>query len=198
MAIRPLPEASIRVKGTFAFSAVHESRGVITDCFELEIVVPRRFPFEIPKVVETAGRIPRIGEFHVNPDGSLCLGSQLRLLIKISRNPTISGFAERCLIPYLYAISDKLKGGGALPFGELAHAGAGLIQDYADLFGLTTHDQVKRALVLLTHRRRIANKRSCPCGCKRRLGKCKFRRRLNRFRRFASRSWFRQELTQLS
>jgi len=198
MAIRPLPKASTRVKGTFAFSAIHKSCGQITDSFEIEIVIPRGFPGELPVVVETAGRIPRQGEFHVNPDGSLCLGSQLRLLIKVSRNPTLSGFAESCLIPYLYAISDKLKRGGPLPFGELSHAAPGLLQDYADLFGLNSHDQVKRALMLLTHRRRIANKMSCPCGCERRLGRCKFGRRLNRFRRFASRSRFRLELSQLA
>ena len=71
MAIRPSPKGSIRVKGKFVFTAYHESCGQITDSFELEIVIPNRFPRELPVVVETAGRIPRLGEFHVNPDGSL-------------------------------------------------------------------------------------------------------------------------------
>jgi len=198
MAIRPSPKASIRVKGKFSFTAFHESCGQLADEFELEIVVPSRFPAELPVVTETAQRIPRRGEFHVNPDGSLCLGSHLRLRIKVSQNRTLSAFVERCLVPYLYAISHKLKNGGPLPFGELAHAGPGLIQDYAELFGLSTSEQVKTALKLLTYKRRIANKKACPCGCKLRLGRCKFGRRLHRFRRYACRSWYKQELSQLS
>ena len=197
MAIRPSTAAGLRLKGRFRFSADHPSGGLLTDDFSVEIAVPASFPRDLPVVTETGGRIPRPGEFHVNGDGSLCLGSYLRLLDKISGEPTLCGFASRCLVPYLYAVSLKLKGGGALVFGELPHYGPGMLQDYAQLFSLTTMERAHKALILLTEKKRLANKRPCPCGCKLRLGRCRFRYRLLRFRKLASRGWYRAQLSQV-
>lgn len=193
MAIRPASRAGLRLKGRFAFSADHSLHGQVTDSFDLQINVPVGFPRELPVVTETGGRIPRHGDFHVNGDGSLCLGSHLRLLIKISEAPTLPGFASRCLVPYLYAISLKLTNGGKLVFGELAHYGPGMLHDYAQLFSLPTVDQARRALALLGEKKRIANKCPCPCGCMRRLGLCRSRYQLLRFRKLASRGWFRRQ-----
>ncbi len=90
-------------------------------------------------------------------------------------------------IPYLYAISLNLKNGGKLVFGELAHYGPGMLQDYAQLFALASSEQARYALELLGMKRRIANKYACPCGCGVRLGRCRFRHRLLPLRRLASR-----------
>ena len=136
----------------------------------------------------------RPGEYHVNQtDNTLCLGSPLSLLLKLSKNPRLDGFAENCLVPYLFAISRKLKTGGSFPFGELAHGQAGILSDYAHLFGLKEAKNVGYVLELLGTKKRRANKLLCPCGCPSRLGRCKFNLRLREFRDLASRSWFRKE-----
>lgn len=194
MAIRPCSDAYLRLKGTFGFAADHPVYGHVADAFSLQIDVPRAFPRELPEVTEIGGRIPREGEFHINGDGTLCLGSHLRLLLKLNEAPTLAGFTERCLVPYLYAISRKLTLGGKLVFGELAHYGPGMLQDYAQLFGLPTTDQARYALKLLGSKKRVANKLPCPCGCRLRLGRCRFNRRLLRFRKLASRGWFKRQL----
>lgn len=194
MAVRPSLETSLRLKGQFQFSAEHPVHGTVTDAFQLQIGIPARFPRELPEVTEIGGRIPRFGEYHINGDGSLCLGSPLRLLIKLNAIPTLTGFTSSCLIPYLYAISLKLKNGGKLVFGELAHYGPGMLQDYAQLFTLGSTDQARCALQLLGMKRRIANKCPCPCGCGIRLGRCRFGRRLIPLRKLASRGWFRRQL----
>ena len=194
MAIRPASGVHLRLKGRFSFAANHPAHGHLSDAFDLLIDVPAAFPRELPMVKEVGGRIPRRAEYHINGDGSLCLGSHLRLLQKLAGAPTLSGFTDRCLIPYLYAISKKLAEGGKLIFGELAHYGPGMLQDYAQLFGLPSADQALFALELLGMRKRVANKRPCPCGCRQRLGRCGFRRRLLGLRRLASRGWFRRQL----
>lgn len=194
MAIRPSAGSYLRLKGTFRFSAEHQVHGSLMDAFNLVIDVPLEFPRDLPTVQEVGGRIPRRGEYHVNGDGSLCLGSHLRLLQLINRCPTLPWFAERCLIPYLYAVSKKLSDGGKLIFGELPHYGKGLLADYAQLFGLNAPAQAHYALELLTLKRRVANKRPCPCRCGQRLGQCRFNRRLLGFRKLAGRGWFRRQL----
>lgn len=193
MSLRPVAGDDLRLAGTFRFSANHPNHGHVTDAFDLRIVVPHAFPRDLPKVWEIGDRIPRDKEHHVNRGGSLCLGSPLSLLDIVNRNPTLPHFAEKCLIPWLYAMSKKLAGGD-LVFGELAHYGEGLLDDYVQLFRLHTSAQARAALKLLTIKRRVANKRKCPCGCSRRLGRCPFHLRLLHFRRLADRSWFRFQL----
>lgn len=191
MAIRPSPGQNLRLKGNFAFVAHHAKEGDIQDSFALEIIVTRAFPKEAPRVTEMGGRIPRTGEFHVNPtDNTLCLGSPLSLLLKLAKKPTLEGFAENCLVPYLFAISHKLKTGGPLPFGELDHGVAGLFADYSQLFGLKTREQLIYAFKLLGMKKRRANKLPCPCGCGMRLGRCNYNFRLREFRNVAHRKWF--------
>lgn len=193
MAIRPAADQHLRLKGRFAFVAHHAKEGEIRDSFALQIDVSKAFPRDLPKVIETDGRIPRTGDFHIYSDGMLCLGSPISVLLKLSKSPTLIGFTENCLVPYLFAISRKLKSGGPLPFGELDHGSRGMLADYAQLFRLKHPEQVRYALQLLGIKKRRANKLPCPCGCGIRLGRCKFNARLREFRALASRNWFRME-----
>lgn len=193
MAIRPRAGKTPLLRGRFDFHAHHPELGEIEDSFDLEIDVPEAFPKRLPVVTETANKIPRKQAFHVNPDDTLCLGSPLRLLLLVSEKPTLTGFAEKCLVPYLFAVSLKLKTGADLAFGELAHGAPGALDDYVALFGLKAHDQALQVLSLLGKKKRIANKQRCPCGCRLRLGKCKFNFRLAPFRKLASRPWYREQ-----
>jgi hypothetical protein len=194
MAIRPSAGEHLRLRGSFEFAAHHAKEGDLQDSFVLEIIVPCAFPTELPRVTETGGKIPRTPDYHVNQtDHTLCLGSPLSLLLKLSKRPTLDGFADNCLVPYLFAISRKLKTGGSLLFGELAHGQAGILSDYAHIFGLKDAKKVGYVLELLGMKKRRANKLPCPCGCRSRLGRCKFNLRLREFRNLASRPWFRRE-----
>ena len=191
MAIRPSKDVYLALEGKYEFSAKTDRQAAITDSYDLEICIPTDFPQKQPTVYETGDRIPRNGAYHVNPDGSLCLGSPLRVLWKLSHTPTLAGFAENCITPYLFAISHKLRFGGPLLFGELAHGAPGEFADYADLFGLRSGEQAKIAIKYLGMKKRRANKLPCPCDCGRRLGKCRFNWRIREFRRLAERSHFR-------
>ena len=191
MALRPEPGASVVLKGIFDFSAARQGMVEITDSFALAIKVPVAFPRDLPRVRETGGRIPNDGKHHVNQnDGTLCLGAPVRVLLNLSRNPTLVGFAENCLVPYLYDMSQTLNGGTPFAFGELAHGAIGEFTDYADLLGLKNPEQAKLAIILLGMKKRAANKCPCPCGCGKTLGRCRFNARLRELRQIASRSWY--------
>lgn len=190
MSLVPSRGSSLVIKGVFSFLATPKGRLSITDSYRIKITVPDEFPRAVPTVTETTRKIPRDGKHHVNPDGSLCMGSPLRLLQKISENPNLVGFSKNCLVPYLYGVTYKLQIGEEFPFGELPHGEKGILDDYLILFGLKTTDQVKQALILLGMKERIANKQSCPCDCGQRLSKCSFRHKLNQYRKLATRSWF--------
>lgn len=194
MVFRPRAGKPPVLRGRFAFTARHRGAGEIEDAFDLEIEIPVAFPREVPVVTEIGGRIPREADYHVNTsDNTLCLGSPLRLHQLLAEDPTLTGFTEKCLVPYLFAQSRNLAGSGGFPFGELAHGLPGMLDDYVALFGVKEFSQAVEALRLLGMKKRRANKLPCPCGCGQQLGCCPFNIRLAKFRKVGSRAWFRAE-----
>ncbi len=194
MSIRPVSGEELCFSGRFAFAARHGREGDVQDAFDLEIIVPKAFPKAVPQVVETGGRIPRLADNHINgTDGTLCLGSPLSVLLRILKKPTLVGFAENCLVPYLFALSRKLSG-GVMSFGELDHGMPGLRDDYQQMLGLKSQEQVAEAFRLLGMKKRRANKEPCPCGCGVRLGRCGFNQRVRALRSQVGRQWFRTAL----
>ena len=192
MRVRPSPSDVLRLEGRFEFKADHEGGPVIEDVYRLRIDAPHRFPKELPVVWELDERIPRHVDHHVYEDGSLCLGSPLHLYLITHEDANLTAFAQRAIVPYLYAASYRDRTGGPYPFGELAHGKAGLLDDYARILRLQTPAQAAKALVLLGMKRRLANKRPCPCECGRRLGVCRFNETVKRLRGELGRPLFQQ------
>ena len=186
MSTAPCTDAGIRLRGSFRFKANMLDMPdcqEIEDCYKLEIFIPDKFPQGIPNVKEIEGKIPKTLDFHTFPDGNFCLGSPLMLLTIICNDPGLINFTNKCLIPYLYAVSYKLKYGGEFILGELAHGHQGIVDDYSDMLELKERHQIEQAIRLLCIKKRIANKEPCPCGCGKKLGACPFHHKLNKFRK---------------
>lgn len=92
---------SVFLIGNLEFTAVFAEEQ-ITDSYWLKIIIPERYPLAPPTVKETGGRIPRVVDFHVFPDHTLCLGPPPEVLKKFKCDPTILGFVENLLIPKLF------------------------------------------------------------------------------------------------
>ena len=181
MRVRPSPPDVLRLEGEFRFRADYKDGPIIEDVYRLQVNVPRRFPRGIPTVMELDERILRRAECHVFNDGTLCLGSPLRLHLIAHDYPSLTEFSQHSIVPYLYANSYREKE-GVYPFGELAHGAAGLLDDYVQILGLDRPEQAAEGIALIAMKKRLANKCPCPCGCGRRLGACSFNETVHRFR----------------
>jgi hypothetical protein len=191
MSLQPSAGGIMVIEGDFSFAAVHDGLPQVQDSYSLQIVIPKDFPRALPEVSETGGRIPRHADFHINADGTFCLGSPLGLMVRLQEQPTLPAFVSRCVVPYLYAMSLKLDHGIDFVFGELAHGAPGLVDDYRQLFGLKLQSQLLPTLRCLLLKKRVANKKPCPCGCGKRLGKCRFNERVRHLRGVLPRAWLR-------
>lgn len=183
----------VLLAGELDFRAEYTGYGVIEDSYRVTITIPMTFPRQLPTVRVTDSRIPRT--FHTNPDKSLCLGSPLRLHSVIRRKPQLIAFIKECVIPYLFTHSCWEKN-HIMPFGELSHGNVGLIEDYMVILGITDHRHCVPLIGLAGEKKRLANRRSCPCGSGLRLGRC-HHQGVNRLRRTAHRSWLRKEYKNL-
>lgn len=195
ISIKPSNGKPLLLEGEFRFCATFEGQQPISDSYQLQITIHGGFPRQVPTVIEIGERIPRLPDYHVNSDGTLCLGSRIRVMTKLQAEPTVAGFSRNCIVPFLYAMSLRLTHGQEFIFGELRHGIRGELDDYKELFGLKSDDQVVPALHCLLKKKRIANKMRCPCGCGRRLGKCNFNATVRRFRLILPKSWLRELVT---
>ena len=168
--LRLLPSSGMTmcIAGTLTFRAEGRTTSMIEDSYNVRIEVPDEFPERMAFVWETDGRIP--ATYHKLDNTALCLGSRVRLRLKMAGSSSVLRFVERCVIPYLYGHSHFSKT-GKMPFGELHHGELGSLQDLAGLLGMEMESAVPYC-ILATMKRRRANKQSCPCGSGRRLGRC--------------------------
>lgn len=192
--IKPSNFDGLVLEGNFKFQSKLHKYPSVTENYDLQIRIPSNYPNNMIEVEELNSKIPKLSTFHINPDSSFCLGSPFKLKILLSKDISLNNFIKRCLIPYLYAISLKLNKNIDLIFGELAHGNDGLYQDYQEILGLNNKEDVKRAFILLSIKKRVANKKTCACGCNKRLGKCDFRFKLYSIRKIISQSWFKHNM----
>lgn len=183
--LQPNNGSDVIIQGTFAFSAAQKNGEQIDDEYGLRIRIPEGYPRSLLCVWETNGRISP--EFHKLTDGSLCLGSETRVRLMLLRSSSILSFVEVCIVPYLYGHSFFEKH-GRMPFGELSHGRKGVIEDLAELFGVDER-VVLGFVTMAAMKKSVANKCSCPCGSRLRLGSC-HRKRVNTLREQLGRRWF--------
>lgn len=191
--ISPVPLGKtdgLRLEGKLFLHLAYDGQYEVHDTFALKVTIPSAYPVALPLVEETGGKIPRNGDFHVNADGSFCLGSDLRLQLALMKSVDFNEFSEKFLIPFLYAVAVKQQYGIDFIFGQLPHGAEGELLDYQDILGVSSYRQVVQALKLLALRKRVANKQQCSCLCGCLLGKCRFHLRLNTLRNTLSRKAF--------
>ncbi len=157
------------VSGLLLFEASADGLETITESFEIELTIPYDFPETLPRARETGGRIGADYE-HRNPSGTLCLAvpiEQRRILLE---NPTLLGFVNRLVIPYLYGYC-YFKTHGRHPFDEADHGYEGILRHYIDTLDL--RDELSALTVisfLLEHGYR--GHHDCPCGSGMRVRAC--------------------------
>lgn len=192
--IQPLHNDVIILKGRITQSLNHEVHGEVLIDYTLTIHVPENYPNELPIVFEESGHIKNNPSNHINYDGSLCLGSPIRLILVLKRNPSLTDFFERCILPYLYAVTIKNTTDKGFVFGELSHGDRGLLDDFKSFFHLKEDRQVYHMLKILSTTKKHANKSICPCGCKKRVTLCSYFKKVLQMRSLLSRLEWEEQL----
>lgn len=191
--IIPSKQKGIILSGNYQTTITHKKYGEIDIDYNLEIIVSDDYPNTPPVIFETSNKIEKSPDNHINYDGSICLGSSLRLKLVLKKNSSLILFFNQCILPYLFAVTIKLKENKPFIFGELAHGKIGLYQDFQELFNLNGILKINSMLKLLTYKKREGNKQLCPCGCKKRISSCQYFKTVQRMRKLITRKeWIEQ------
>ena len=157
------------VSGELPFEASPEGLATITESFDIELLIPEAYPAELPWVRETGTKID--GDYgHVFQNGRLCLAVPVEERRIFARQPSLLGFVNRLVVPYLYGYC-YWKKFGEHPFGEQSHGVEGIAGYYVERLELND-DLAALAVVasLLEHGYRGHHR--CPCGSGEIVRKC--------------------------
>jgi len=149
------------VSGTLAFEASADELETISESFDISLMIPHAFPDMLPKVIETGGRIGH-KYTHLNPDGTLCLAIPVEQRRKFLQQPTLLGFVDSLIIPYLYGFSYWGKY-GEHPFDEAVHGNEGILRHY--ISALKLRDEISAlATISFLFEHGYRGHHDCPCG----------------------------------
>ena len=157
------------VSGTLPFEASADGLETIRESFEIELIIPNGFPDALPRVKEIGGRIVADYE-HRNPDGTLCLAVPVEQRRVFFEQPTLLGFVNRLVVPYLYGYCFWKKH-GRHPFDEAAHGYEGILRHYVDTLGLRD-DLAALAVICFLFEHGYRGHHECPCGSGLRVRAC--------------------------
>jgi hypothetical protein len=159
----------ISLIGTLSFNASMEEMETITASYDVIISLPSRYPDELPKVFPRGYKLDERFE-HINPDDSFCLAVPFEERKLFDTDPTLLGFINNLVVPFLYSYSYFLKN-GKYPFGERAHGNSGVLDYYQELFGSNDVKQIILSLYKFSIDGYKAHE-MCPCGSGKKVLRC--------------------------
>ena len=155
--------------GSVYFSASVDGKETIEASYDIKISIPHSYPVELPKVYSSGYQLDERFE-HTNPDTSFCLAVPFEERKLYDYEPTLLGFINNLVVPFLYGYSYFLKH-GKHPFGEREHGDKGILNFYLELFGSSNAE----TLILSLCKFAVAGYQpheKCPCGSGKKVLKC--------------------------
>ena len=164
--------ADIRVQGTylvFENGVVSNPAGPISE-FEIDMVLPARYPHREPKVYEVGGRIPRKPDRHINSDGDCCITVWEHWLLT-APDHSFAAFLDGPVNEFFLG-QHSYESTGTWPFGERSHGQKGLVEAYADGLGIPHRKSSLNYYLRLLSQAWPKGHWLCPCGSGKRLRYC--------------------------
>lgn len=141
---------------------VFDGQGIRWGGFTVSILFPSGYPHAPPILFEDQGRIKREADWHVNNDGSLCLGPEVSELRKYMGRAHLLDWLDRSAIPFLTNHLYKERTGGYLN-GEYSHGVQGIWEYYLNEW-MCAPAEVRRRLEFLSGAKVPSGKERCYCG----------------------------------
>ena len=159
----------IIVFGPLSFEASASGYETIVDSFDVELIIHKNYPKKLPSVRETGGKILKSYD-HINEDRTLCLAVPIEERRLYLIQPTLLGFVNKLVVPYLYGYC-YWKEHGKHPFDESEHGSKGIIQYYRERLKLNDENSIL-AIISFLYEYGYRGHHYCPCGSGKKVRNC--------------------------
>ena len=148
-----------------------DDEGNYWDTFDIKIVIPKKFPYAIPKVFELNGKILRDNDRHISEDGLCCLDIEHELLRLASKGISLCDFIVDKVYTF-FANQLFFEKMGEYANGEYPHGFEGVRYFYSKKLNLTNPVIIIRFLKLILKNQIPGRNDCCPCQSGRKFKKC--------------------------
>lgn len=148
---------------------------IIRGKYNIEIIVTKKFPQEVPIVKETSEVIPN--DFHKNDSQVLCLGVISEMKIYLKNTPNLLKFINSFVIPYFYSFK-IWQDTGKIPFGERSHSIKGIVEFYKEYLFLNNVYSIFNVLKYICYKQSLNGYCRCPCGSGKNINQCYHQKQL--------------------
>lgn len=138
--------------------------------FDVKLVLPREYPEGIPAVFEQRSRIKAEADWHINEDGSCCLGPWVGEMKKYSGRAVLMDWLDRSVVPF-FANHLYKERHGHYRSGEYSHGFQGILEYYQEIWPGELEDIIKK-LRQVTGAEHPNAKEKCFCGSGERYAAC--------------------------
>lgn len=149
---------------------VMDADGHRWDTYEIRIVIPPGFPYELPKLIETSKKIGQTPDWH-NSDGECCLATHAKIFNELGTPLSLLKWMDRFVHDYLAShvirIREKI-----YPKGEYPHGEEGMVVGYKEIFNLDTDEEVLERLNFLCGTTSLGRNDRCFCQSGRKYKHC--------------------------
>lgn len=143
------------------------------DDYEVEIKATEHFPNRFPDVFETSGKIPKIGDWHINEDTlTCCLTVPPEEIIKCRSGIHLTAFLTNEVLPYFFNQTHR-RVEGYYVNGEYGHGIKGLLEYYSEkLNTIGNAEETATLLYLISKKDRPDRTSFCFCGSNKKYRHC--------------------------
>jgi hypothetical protein len=145
-------------------------------CYTIRLVLPPKYPKDVPMLYCNKDEIPWEGKRHVFVDtGAACLCAQSEYRIHWPHGAGLVAFIDKLVIPYLVCQFYYQVHGVWPPTGQRTHGPRGILEAYADIaspLADTSLPTIRNLMFLLSREREPQGHELCPCGNGKILRKC--------------------------
>jgi hypothetical protein len=143
------------------------------DSYSIEIRPTEDFPNRFPLVYEVGGKIPPIGDWHINQDTkSCCLEVEPEEILRCKKGITLLSFVKEFVLPYFFNQTHR-RVEGYYVNGEYSHGVLGIYEFYSRI--LNTGADIKKTVELImfiSKGVKPSRTDNCFCGVKEKYRRC--------------------------
>lgn len=133
--------------------------------FEVKVIIPQKYPFAVPTLIELSKLIPRETAWHISADGQCCVEIDHELLHLASKGLRLLNYMQKFAYPYLANQMYRLKSSNdEYASGEHPHHFEGVIKYYNEKLCIDTPALAIHMLEWIVSKPLPGRNDPCPCG----------------------------------
>lgn len=151
---------------------VKDNSGIVQGEYEIAIVIPKKYPYEFPKLYELSQKItPRIDDRHIDENGLACVEIDQNIVLKSKKGICIKNFIEQYVHRY-FCWQLRYDAGDRDGLEEWAHYDKGTLQFYRENLKLDDMETIIKSLKVLSEKSLPKRNDPCICGSNKKYKAC--------------------------